>query len=251
MKPPPGKLLRADVFSRKKKAMNTSKILLVSCVVAVLSAQALMAAKPETEAQAKMREALRLKMEELNTQQPAPEAAVVAEPVVEIPKMEIQPAPIPQMKKPKAAKVKKIVTEPQTMVVPVSVEPVTQAVEVVVPPVAAPAKAKFSEPASATDDNAAARMREALEAKLNELNATPSAPISTPVVAPAPIIMPAAPSDSGTVVVAAPAPTIIEAPASPLPVTKQGKLAELLRRYKADEISALDYHGKRAAILAE
>jgi hypothetical protein len=44
--------------------------------------------------------------------------------------------------------------------------------------------------------------------------------------------------------VAAPAP-------APAAVTKQQKLAELLRRYQADEISPMDYHKQRAAILAE
>ena len=256
MKPPPGKLLRADVFSRKKKAMNTSKILLVSCVVAVLSAQALMAAKPETEAQAKMREALRLKIEELNTQQPAPESAVVVAPVVETPKVETKPAPKPEVKKPKAVEVKKEVTKSKTVVVPVPAEP---AAKVVVSPITAPAKAEFSEPAPAPDSAAAARMREALEAKMKELNAAATVVTPAPVVAPKPVVAtkpvvvvaPAAPATPAAVVVAVPAPTIIEAPASPLPATKQDKLADLLRRYKSDEISALDYHGKRAAILAE
>ena len=218
--------MREDAFSRKKKAMHTSKILLVSCVVAVLSAQTLLAAKPETEAQAKMREALRLKMEELNVQQPVPETAVVAEPVVEIPKVEIKPVPMPKVKKAK------------TVVVSVPSEPV---VPVVVAPVAAPTKAEFSDASAASDTSAAAHMRDALQAKMNELNASAPAPITAPVNASVPVV----------VAPAAPAPMILEAPASPLPVTKQDRLAELLRRYKADEISALDYHGKRAAILAE
>jgi hypothetical protein len=41
------------------------------------------------------------------------------------------------------------------------------------------------------------------------------------------------------------------APASPLPADKASRLAELLRRYKADEITPDEYHQQRAAILAE
>ena len=34
-------------------------------------------------------------------------------------------------------------------------------------------------------------------------------------------------------------------------MTRDQKLADLLRRYKADEISPADYHSERAKILAE
>jgi hypothetical protein len=37
---------------------------------------------------------------------------------------------------------------------------------------------------------------------------------------------------------------------SAIPATKEGRLYELLRQYKADAITAEDYHAKRAAILA-
>jgi preprotein translocase subunit SecD len=40
------------------------------------------------------------------------------------------------------------------------------------------------------------------------------------------------------------------APASPLPASKEARLAELLRRYKADEITPAQYHAERAKILA-
>ena len=200
IKTSPGKQLRVSAISRKKKEMQTSKFLLVIGAVMIFSAPSLLAAKPETEAQIKMREALRLKMEELNAQE-----TPFVPPVVEAPKApEPMPTPAPASKPqvkpvaPKPVKVKAEPAKPKTVVVPVPVEA----------PVAAPAKAEFSEPA---------------------VPATPATPV----------------------VVVAPAPTKIEAPASPLPVTKQDRLAELLRRYKADQVTAQDYHSQRAAILSE
>jgi ribonuclease E len=235
----------------------------------ILSAPSLLAAKPETEAQIKMREALRVKMEELNTQEkpPAPPVATVPKalepaPVVETPKPTPMPVVKPEVKPvaPKPVKVKAEPAKPKTVVVPVPVEA----------PVAAPAKVEFSEPVSEAESAAAVRMKEALQKKMAELDATP-APV---VVAPAPAVKsapaakpqpkvvvapekpapakPVAPAvTAAPVVVAAPAPAKIEAPASPLPVTKQDRLAELLRRYKADQVNAQEYHSQRAAILAE
>ena len=251
IKTSPGKQLRVSAISRKKKEMQTSKFLLVIGAVMIFSAPSLLAAKPETEAQIKMREALRLKMEELNAQE-----TPFVPPVVEAPKApEPMPTPAPVSKPqvkpvaPKPVKVKAEPAKPKTVVVPVPVEA----------PVAAPAKAEFSEPVSDADSAAAARMEAALQKKMAELDATP-APVAKPkvVVAPeksAPVKVPAKPAVPATpatpVVVVAPAPTKIEAPASPLPVTKQDRLAELLRRYKADQVTAQDYHSQRAAILSE
>ena len=41
------------------------------------------------------------------------------------------------------------------------------------------------------------------------------------------------------------------APAPTEAATKEGKLADLLRRYQADEITPLEYHTERAKIVAE
>jgi len=43
----------------------------------------------------------------------------------------------------------------------------------------------------------------------------------------------------------------LEAPPSQLPASKEDKLADLLRRYKADEITPEEYQARRAQILAE
>ncbi len=240
--------------------MQTSKFLLVIGAAMIFSAPSLLAAKPETEAQIKMREALRLKMEELNTQEtpPAPpvvEAPKALEPVIETPKPTPMPVVKPAVKPvaPKPVKVKAEPAKPKTVVVPVEV------------PVAAPAKAEFSEPVSDADSAAAERMKAALQQKMAELDTKPTpvvvapapaakpAPVAKPqpkvVVAPAKPVAPVAPVSPAVVVT--PAPAKIEAPASPLPVTKQDRLAELLGRYKADQVTAQDYHAQRAAILAE
>ena len=178
----------------------------------------------------------------------APEPA----PVVEAAKPE--PKPVAKPAAPKPVKPKQEESKAKTVVVPVPMET----------PVAAPAKTKFSDPDVIESEAAAdARMREALQQKMSELNKKPAVAVESPapvaksqpkaVVAPAKPVAPVAPVvPAATVVVAAPKPTQIEVPvSSPLPVTKQGRLAELLRRYKADEMTAQDYHSQRAAILAE
>ena len=43
----------------------------------------------------------------------------------------------------------------------------------------------------------------------------------------------------------------LAAPPSSLPATKEGRLAELLRKYKADELTPEQYHIEKAKILAE
>ena len=231
----PGKLLRGSLISRKKKDMQTSKFLLVIGAAMIFSAPSLLAAKPETEAQIKMREALRLKMEELNAQEATPAAVVVESPKAPAPVANPEVRPVA----PKPVKVKAEPAKPKTVVVPVPVEA----------PVAAPAKAQFSEPVVDSDSAAAARMKEALQKKMAELDSSPGArpaPVSKPQ--PTGVVVPkkTAPGYAFT-----PAPAKIEAPASPLPITKQDRLAELLHRYKADQLTAQDYHTQRAAILAE
>jgi hypothetical protein len=46
-------------------------------------------------------------------------------------------------------------------------------------------------------------------------------------------------------------PAPIPPPASPPELTKEQKLADLLRRYEADEITPYQYHMERAKIVAE
>ena len=222
--------------------MQTTRFLVVIGAVAALSASPLQSyAGPDNEAQAKMREALRQKMEALNTQAaPAP-----------------SPAPAP-----KPAEVKPAAPPAPTVVVPVPVEP--EPVKVVAPkpaPVAAPAKASsgFSEVLDSGDTAAEAKLREALRQKIV---AEPAAPAV--VVVPAKPAKPAAPAKpvvtvtspapapAPTSVVAQPVPAKVEPAIAPaLPASKTERLAVLLQQYKADQITPQQYHAQRAAIIAE
>jgi hypothetical protein len=116
---------------------------------------------------------------------------------------------------------------------------------VVAAPVTAPkGNSKFSEVANPADEAAAAKLREALRQQL----------ATTPQPAPvAPVAAPAKPKANAPAPVfsAPPAATAAAVPASPLTGSKQNRLAELLRRYKADAITPQEYHTQRAKILAE
>jgi len=60
----------------------------------------------------------------------------------------------------------------------------------------------------------------------------------------------ASPAPATPLTPALPVYTAIQVPASPLSAAKQAKLDDLLVRYRADTITAQDYHKQRAAILA-
>lgn len=219
--------------------MQTTKFLVVLGAAAALVVPSTTVAGPDTEAQAKMREAMRLKMEELNAQStPAP----VAPPVVIEP---APPAPTPQPK-PVVVEELKPIARPPTVVVPV-VEPAP----VVVAPVAAPKvvqpDSKFSEVPDESADAKNARLLQSLRAQVAAEKANAPAPVVTAPVAPAK----SAPVFSPAPVVAAPSTANLETPVSPLSGSKQDRLAELLRRYKADEVTPQEYHTQRAKIIAE
>ena len=141
------------------------------------------------------------------------------------------------------------------------------------------ATAESTAVAGSTDSEAAARQREALRKALAapapESVPAPKAPKASPAP-PAPVAAeqpaePAAksfkpfktgkkaepkfsdvpglttPSHSP---VLSPSGTFSDPVPSAIPATKEGRLYELLRQYKADAITAEDYHAKRAAILA-
>ena len=147
------------------------------------------------------------------------------------------------------------------------------------PMLLAAAGAESTAVAGSTDSEAAARQREALRKALAapapESVPAPKAPKASPAP-PAPVAAeqpaePAAksfkpfktgkkaepkfsdvpglttPSHSP---VLSPSGTFSDPVPSAIPATKEGRLYELLRQYKADAITAEDYHAKRAAILA-
>jgi hypothetical protein len=145
--------------------------------------------------------------------------------------------------------------------------------------------------AHATDTPADARLREALRQKLAEMDAAAVAPPATATPAPTTMIttvVKAAPAADPTLALPtgqddaqtarlrealrtrmaadmvtpvgpapvakatpAPAPAPMVAPPLPISGTKEERLAEILRQYKADQITPLQYHTQRAKILAE
>src|SRR5688572_26678523 len=140
--------------------MQTTKFLFAIGAAAILAAPLQVTAGPDNEAQAKMREALRQKMEELNAQS-APAPAAPTAPVAPV-------APAPAA--PPAAAVKPV--EPKPALAPVVIAP-TVVVPVPAEPVAAPAPvqakaadSRFSEVPDASEDAQAARIREALRQKI-------------------------------------------------------------------------------------
>lgn len=224
--------------------MQTKRFLVVIGAVAAVWASPLQSfAGPDTEAQAKLREALRQKMEALDTTAPAPApAAKAAAPKVEAAK--------PAAVAPAAAA--------PTVVVPVPVEAVAATS---VAATAAKGDSKFSEVPTSSEDATAAKLREAMRQKLAEpvapaaattaAVAAPAQPAAsvTPVAPVAPVVAPA-PAPAVTSVVAS-QPKAEPAIAPAFSGSKQDRLAGLLMQYKADLITPQQYHIQRAAIIAE
>ena len=200
--------------------MQTSKFVFAVSALAVLVLPLQTQAGPDNPEQAKMRAALRRMMEQMATTSTTPPPAPAKTEVVPVPPPAPAPAPV------------------------VATQPVPAAYDSVPPP------------------NDPAKVAQEREAMRQKLAASQAPPTSTPVVPTSPVAP--APVASATVKPVAPAPvapppaeatppsyTQVEAPASPLPATKQTRLADLLAKYRADTITAQEYHTTRAAILAE
>lgn len=227
--------------------MQTSKSFFTICAIA-LCAGSLSLAAQDTPAQAKAREALRQKMWELDAPQAAPPTQ--------------QPQP-PRAVAPATAAPKPVVTTR-----PATVMTQPGAVFAPVPP--------------SSDEQAAARAREALRQKMSEIDTQPQPTPPPTEVAPATKPAPAAqprPSDVEKKRAAAEAKErkeaekaalaeaqkdkkrisdaaasgfkALEAPALPISAEKQALLAELLKKYKADEITPEEYFKQKAKILAD
>jgi len=201
--------------------MQTTKFLVGIGAAAALIVPSTVVAGPDSEAQAKLREAMRQKMEELNAQA-APVSAPMAPPAPQPKEVIFEPAPAPR---------------PVTVVVPVPVEST---------PAAPRVESVFTPVDSAAAETQNDQLLQALRAKLAEEKATNPAPVVAAPVAPArPAAVSAAP------VLSIPLTANMEAPPSPFSSSKQSRLAELLRRYEADQITPLEYHTQRAQIIAE
>jgi len=239
--------------------MQISKTLLTfgtaALCIAAFSSRAV-----DTEADIRLREALRQKMAEVGpeTTEPAPAPSKPAK-KVKAPKPVAPVAPAaPEVAAPAVAAP---VAQPAPMVAPVVAAPV-----VVEPaPVVAPAQPAAPTP---VDDVQAERLREAVRARLAQETVTPTQPppvVTThgsdlePAVSTTTIVAPTTPVQTEVpplvqqpVIHQAPtAPVAFEAPALPISGSKEARLAALLQQYKADQITPQQYHEQRAKIIAE
>lgn len=225
--------------------MQISKTLL-TCGAVALCLVANSARAVDTEADIKLREALRQRMAEVGPEQDTP-----AKPV--------KPAKVKAPKAPKAAKAAPapVVTEPAPVVTPA---PVAAKVEVEAAPAPVVYQATPAVPASVSSEED--RLREAVRARLaaGETSATVAQPVVTngddlqPVVTTTTVVAPSTPAPAPVAPAPASAPVstkVITAPASPIPASKEQRLAALLQQYKADLITPQQYHEERAKILAE
>lgn len=220
--------------------MQMSKCLSLICASALLAGA--VSIRAETEAQAKAREALRQKMQELDSQQPPASAPAASK---KQPASRPAPAPAPAPPPPPPP-------PPAAVVAPA---PAAAAPTVTLTPPVVAAPVLPAEPLQ-SDTDAVAKARAALRAKMLELDAQQAAAASTipggttasqaAAAAPGQPIFSAPPGSPDSTGVGALAP-----PPSPIPATKEMRLADLLRKYKADEITPEQYHTQRAAILAE
>jgi hypothetical protein len=246
-----GKLLRGKRIYRRKNLMQTTKLLSVIGLVAAFLAFAPNRGTGDTQAQIKAREALRQKIAELEgspasppkpaAPQPPPAPATPAKPAT-------PPAPVaaPQSKAP---------------VAPVAPAPVFAAV----PAATAPSSSIFGPVPDAVENENTARAREALRQQMAfEFGPVPDA-VEDANTARARAAMraemallqrtPAVPmkpgrSTASTALIAS-TPLVMEVPPYPLTGSKAARMAELLQRYNADQITPKEYHTQRAAILAE
>jgi hypothetical protein len=248
--------------------MQTFKSIFAICAVALLAGSLGLRAA-DTPAQAKAREALRKKLNELESPLPSTSAPAPAAPV-----QSASVAVTPATPKPAAA-----VAAPAA---PAVVAPETPAVatQVVAPASSAPeapAGESFSSVPPPSNNQTTDKAREAVRQKWSELEAQDKASQASPPVAPAPEAKTAVKTQKETTKEppaaetkkAKPAEKAAEAQAKvkpeqaaaglqplmapPIPISqaKEARLQELLKNYKADQITPEEYHKQRAAILAE
>jgi NAD(P)H-dependent FMN reductase len=264
--------------------MQISKNFFVICALALLvSAPPLRAA--ESEAQAKAREALRKKMSELDAQEkgapaPAPRAPAPTAPAA-TPPAGVAPAGPGPAAAPAPSRVDDETTarardatrqklrELNAQQFPGSTPaPSAQVAPPQTPPPTVPAAVPVTAvPRLAGDDEATARAREAMRQKLRELDTQQfPGPASAPSAPPAGQMADTEATERARAALrqkiaeldaqqpsAASRPELKPLPAPPSPFSgpKEARLADLLRQYKADEISPEQYHKQRAKILTE
>jgi len=224
----------------------------------------------DSESIEKAREALRQKMDELQTPpavvaptppggRPTPPAQWAPPPVAQPARPVTEPAPVPAPKPVPAPAVQATPAPVLTAPPPVDPEAIAKAREALRQKMAEmdaqspPATAVPAQPAPAfqpvpavvppapADPEAIAKAREAMEKKMKELIAQESAePPAVPPTVPKP-----------AKVKGAPAFPPLAGPPPAVSADKEQRLQELLRKYRADQITPEQYHEQRAKILAE
>jgi outer membrane biosynthesis protein TonB len=198
--------------------MQTKKFLFVLGLAATFVVPARICVARDTPEQIKARAALRQKMAELDAPPaPAPKPAA--------------PEPPPAPAKPVAPAAPTPPTAPPPVAPPTAPTPV----------VPVPSAAEFGPVPDAVENAKTSQLQAALRQEVARLESPPAVATKPTKSGPKPV--------STTAVVSSP--LVMEVPLSPLTGSKATRLAELLQRYQADQITPKEYHTQRAAILAE
>ena len=207
--------------------MQTTKLLFVLGLGATLVAFALTSGAVDTAAQIKAREALRQKMSELDALS-ATNTAPKATPSLSAPAAPEKPAPPTPPAAPDPVVPPVATTQKKAPVAPVAPVPAAKILN----------SSEFGPVPEAVTNANASRDLAAMRAEMALLKGTPAVPtksgrptVSTALISSTPLVM--------------------EVPPDPLTSAKAARMAELLQRYKEDQITAKEYHTQRAAILAE
>ena len=268
--------------------MQTTKFLFVIGLVATLVAFALTSGARDTEAQIKAREALRQKMSELDTPSatvppPAAPAPPPAPAAPAKPAPPTVPAAPPQAVAPVVAPQKALVVPTAPVPAPAMAFPgsskfapvpeagdaanTARATAALRQDIAVLEGTVFAPVPDAVEDANAAQARAALRQEMALLDDSEFAPVPDVVEdanaaqaraalwqemallesSPATAIRPTKSGYRAAYI----APLVMEVPLSPLSGPKAARLAELLKRYDANQITPKDYHVQRAAIIAE
>lgn len=267
--------------------MQTTKLLFVLGLGATLVAFALTSGAGDTAAQIKAREALRQKMSELGSPSaaaapPTAPAKPATPPPPAAPPHAVAPAVAPPKKAPVAPAASAPVAAPTTAApnggkfapVPAAIEadnvararaalrqqmaktefgPVPDAIENAntararaalrqeMAALEGGADGTFGPVPSAVAAGNASQLQAALQQEMARQQRTPATRTRLAKTAQA----------SGVSAPLLPPPPVMEVPLSPLTGAKAARLAELLKRYDADQITPKEYHTQRAAIVAE
>lgn len=220
--------------------MQISKLPLWICALTLCGGFTLHA--QDTPAQAAARAALMQKLNDLDTNPPAATSSPAP----------VQPAPAaaPVTVAPAAEAPATVATPAPAAEIPAEATFIPAAVSNPAPAAAASAA---TETAPAGDTAAQAAARAALGQKMQEIqSSSPATPQPSVPVKPAPVVSaPAMPAPAANPPAQVAGERTIVAPAAPVSMTQEEQLARLLMLYKSNQLTPLQYHDQRAAILAQ